>query len=124
MLRRSLLDAIFEIINNEIIRTATAADREGIWSIFERVIQSGDTYVIPPSTSQLDMDKYWLSPAIDTFVLNSNSQVLGTYTIKPNQIGAGSHIANGSYMVHPDHRGMGIGKRLCEHSISYARAKG
>lgn len=35
----------------------------------------------------------------------------------------GSHIANGSYMVHPNHHGKGIGKILCEHSIQFSKDK-
>jgi len=56
-----------------------------------------------------------------TFVAEKNGLARGTYIIKPNQVGLGSHIANCSYMVHPDHQAMGIGKLLCEHSLKYAK---
>ena len=51
-------------------------------------------------------------------------KIFGTYIIKPNQIDLGSHIANCSYMVHPNAQGKGIGKLLCEHSITNAKQLG
>lgn len=51
-------------------------------------------------------------------------KIVGTYIIKPNHPGLGSHIANCGYMVHPDARGKGIGKKICEHSIAFARENG
>ncbi len=47
-----------------------------------------------------------------------------TYIIKPNQTGLGSHIANCSYMVCPDARGKGVGRLICEHSITEAQQLG
>ena len=50
--------------------------------------------------------------------------IVGTYIIKENQIGLGSHVANGFYVIHPDHHGRGIGKMLGLHSLEYARSSG
>jgi GNAT superfamily N-acetyltransferase len=62
---------------------------------------------------------------MDTFVaVGDNDEILGTYIIKPNQIGLGDHIANCSYMVNPKYHGKGTGKFLCEHSIQFAKDKG
>ena len=59
-----------------------------------------------------------------TFVADDNGEILGTYIIKPNQIDLGDHIANCSYMVNPGKQGKGIGKKLCEHSIQFAKESG
>ena len=61
---------------------------------------------------------------MDTFVAVEKNEIVGTYFIKPNQPGLGDHIANCGYMVAPDHRGQGIGKLLCEHSIRFAKEQG
>jgi L-amino acid N-acyltransferase YncA len=103
------------------IRKATEKDLDEIWEIFYMVIQTGDTYVIPPDTSRSALKKHWFADSMQTFIVENEQKIVGTYIIKPNQIGAGSHIANASYMVHPDHRGQGIGQQLCEHSITYAK---
>lgn len=106
------------------IRKAIDQDRHEVWEIFTAVIQTGDTYVFAPDTAKEDLDKHWFSPYMDTYVLEENGEILGTYIIKPNQIDLGSHIANASYMVHPKAQGKGIGKLLCEHSLMEARKFG
>ena len=107
-----------------IIRKATQADYDQIWDIFSSVTQRGDTYVFPPDTPKADLGKHWLAEYMTTFVAEEEGGISGTYVIKPNQPGLGSHIANCSYMVSPDAQGKGIGKMMCEHSIAWAKESG
>lgn len=95
-----------------------------IWKIFSRVIKTGDTYVFDLDTPKSELKKLWFADSMETFVIEENDIVLGTYVIKPNQIDLGNHIANCGYMVHPDAQGKGIGKKLCEHSIQFAKEQG
>lgn len=104
-----------------IIRKASEADRSQIWEIFQAVIQTGDSFVFDPATPESCLDKYWLAPEMTTFVADEGGHITGTYIIKPNQVGLGSHIANCSYMVHPQARGRGIGRMMAEHSLEFAR---
>jgi GNAT superfamily N-acetyltransferase len=100
-------------------------DYDKVWDIFSSVIQTGDTYVFDPNTPKESLRKYWFADNLDTFVaVDENGELLGTYFIKPNQIGLGDHIANCGYMVNPKSQGRGIGKLLCEHSILFAKEKG
>lgn len=106
------------------LRKATKKDYEGIWNIFSAVISTGDTYVFDPKTDKETLQQHWFAPYMDTFVLEDNGEILGTYIIKPNQIDLGNHIANCSYMVHPKAHRKGIGKQLCEHSLAFAKETG
>jgi len=100
-------------------------DYDGIWEIFSKVIQTGDTYVFDPNTPKEALDKYWFADGMDTFVaVDDEGLILGSYFIKPNQVDLGSHIANCGYMVSPGSQGKGIGRILCEHSLAYAKQKG
>ena len=107
-----------------IIRKATIQDYDAVWEIFHAVVKTGTTYVFRPETPKEDLEKYWFGSSIQSYVLESDGRILGTYVVKPNQIDLGSHIANGSYMVHPDSRGKGIGGLLCEHSLLEAKKLG
>lgn len=107
-------------MDNIKIREAAPEDYDAIWEIFECVIKTGDTYVFSPDTSKNELSRHWLAPYMKTYVAEENNRILGTYIIKPNQIGLGSHVANCSYMVHPAVQGKGIGKLLCEHSLKKA----
>jgi ribosomal protein S18 acetylase RimI-like enzyme len=109
----------------EIKRADPVKDYDGIWDIFSRVIESGDTYVFDPNTPKEALRKHWFADYIDTFVaIDEADTIAGTYIIKPNQIDLGNHIANCGYMVNPSYQGRGIGKLLCAHSIEFARQKG
>jgi L-amino acid N-acyltransferase YncA len=107
-----------------IIRKATEKDFESIWEIFQLVIQTGDTYVFNPDTPKTDLTKHWFATYMHTYVVEDHDRVCGTYILKPNQIDLGSHVANASYMVHPDFRRKGFGEAMCKNSIEEARRLG
>ncbi|MER3328571.1 MAG: GNAT family N-acetyltransferase [Candidatus Kapaibacterium sp.] len=105
-------------------RDATAIDNASLWEIFKKVIERGDSFVWEPSTRREEFTKYWFAPEMKTIVFESENEIIGSYWIKSNQLGLGSHIANGAYMVHPDYQGQGIGKILCDHSIKTEKQMG
>lgn len=107
------------------IRKATYEDYNAIWEIFSEVIKSGATYVFPADTPKSDLKTLWLAPTMETYVAETeDGEIVGTYMLRPNQIGRGSHVANAGYMVKPNLHGQGIGHLLCEHSIERAMKAG
>ena len=107
-----------------IIRKAIKRDIDAVWEIFHEVIKTGDTYVFDPKMLKCDLNKHWFASYMHTYVLESNKKISGTYILKPNQIDLGSHIANGSYMVHPNAQRKGFGEAMCVHSIEEAKKLG
>jgi L-amino acid N-acyltransferase YncA len=106
------------------IRKARNSDRPAVWNIFKQIIQNGDTYAFSPDTSFPEFRKFWFATKQLCYVLTEGKELLGSYTLRKNQPGLGSHIANASYIVHPAHQGKGLGKVLCEHSITEAKKSG
>ena len=51
-------------------------------------------------------------------------QILGTYILRSNQSGGGSHVANAGFMVSASARGRGLGRAMAEHCLSEARRFG
>ena len=107
-----------------IIRKAVTKDLNAIWEIFHQVVKEGYSYVFHPDTPRTDLDKYWTGPEFHVWVAEINNKVVGSYYLKPNYTGLGSHIANAGYCVHNQHIGSGIGKQMCEHSINSAKELG
>ncbi len=107
-----------------IIRKATIEDYDAIWNIFQAVIKTGDTYPFSPTTSKESLHQHWFADSMSSYVADQDGKIIATYIIKPNQTGLGSHIANCSYMVCPDARGKGVGRLICEHSITEAQQLG
>ena len=106
------------------IRKAVAADFDAIWPIFHQVVQQGDSYTFDPETTREQAYLIWMVGDLTTFVASINDEIVGTYIIKANQPGLGSHVANAGYMVSTGARGKGVGRAMCEHSLDEARKMG
>jgi L-amino acid N-acyltransferase YncA len=106
------------------IRHAETRDANGIWAIFHEVVQRGDTLTFDPDISREEALAFWLAASNDTYVACMGDEIVGTYFIKANQPGLGSHVANAGYMVRGDMQGKGIGRAMCEHSLESARQAG
>jgi len=107
------------------IRPATDADRDVIWNIFHEVVAAGDAYALDPNISREDALAYWFAPGTHTYVAEQPAiGVAGTYILRPNQSGSGSHVANAGFMVSANARGQGLGRAMAEHCLTEARRLG
>ena len=106
------------------IRAATEADRDAIWNIFHEIIAAGDTYAFDPKMSREEALAYWFRADTHPYVAEKGDRIAGTYIVRPNQLGPGSHVANAAFMVASDAQGVGVGRRMAEHCLSEARRMG
>ena len=106
------------------IREATDNDFDGIWPIFNEIVSAGETYAYPPETTKEEAFQLWMRLPRKTYVVEDNNQILGTYYIKTNQGGPGSHVCNCGYMVSLKARGKGLATAMCEHSKKVAKELG
>ncbi|MBI1211992.1 MAG: GNAT family N-acetyltransferase [Alphaproteobacteria bacterium] len=106
------------------IRPAQPRDWPQIWTVLEPVIRAGETYTLPQTMSEDEARTYWFQPANEVFVAESEGKALGTYILRANQQGGGSHVANCGYMTAPAARGQGIARAMCLHSLTQAKARG
>ena len=106
------------------IREATQTDFDAIWPIFHEIVSAGETYAYPRDTSKEEGRSVWIKAPRQTFVLEENGVILGTYYIKTNQLGPGDHVCNCGYMVSSAARGRGLATFMCEHSQQIARVLG
>ncbi len=74
--------------------------------------------------SREDALAYWFARGTHTYVAEADGRINGTYILRPNQSGGGSHVANAAFMVPASARGEGIGRAMAEHSLSEARRLG
>jgi GNAT superfamily N-acetyltransferase len=106
------------------IRPATGSDWPVIWKIFRSVIKGGDTYAFSPHLDEESAHKIWFVTGAQVFVAEREGLVAGTFFVKPNQPGLGSHVANAGFMVDPELQGYGIGRAMGEFALSWAREQG
>lgn len=130
------------------IRAATEADRDAIWNIFHEIVAAGDTYAFDPKMSREQAMAYWFRSDTHAYVAEVDREsvgeadsfpgtatpsptaemkkraIVGTYILRPNQLGPGSHVANAAFMVTSDAQGSGVGRKMAEHCMSEARRMG
>jgi len=102
------------------IREVAAGDWHCIWPIFQEIVQLGDTYGFDPDLTKDEAETIWLTTPRQTFVFEEDGKILGSYYIKTNMSGPGSHVSNCGYMVTEAARGKGLATKMCEHSQQIA----
>ncbi len=102
------------------IRKAEKKDFKLIWPIFYEIVSAGKTYAYPVDTDIKEAERLWIQIPEKTFVLEDNGRISGTYYIKTNHPGQGSHVCNCGYMVSSECRGKGFATLMCEHSQKIA----
>ncbi len=96
-----------------------------LWPILQFTFATGDTYPFAPDSSESDIYKAWIETPTATYVAcTDDGALLGTFYIKPNQTGLGSHVCNCGYVVAPSASGRGVATRMCEHSQTEAMRLG
>ena len=104
-----------------IIRKYQESDWKQVWSMLEKVFRAGETYAYSPDISEEEAHKVWIEIPHETYVAFDNSNaILGTYYIKSNLPGLGSHVCNCGYIVSESARGRGVATEMCRHSQQVA----
>lgn len=129
------------------VRPISDTDRDAVLDIARELVRSADTYAFDPDISDNDLWQYWSPPSPSSmargFVAElprsttgettgeesdssegDHNEVVAVFVIKPNHPGPASHVANASYAVRADMRGLGVGRRIGEESIQLAKDLG
>ena len=113
-------DNLMEIV----IRPATAHDEGLIWEILEPIIREGECFAFPRDLSPFELFGLWDGPGREVFVAEVEDQVVGTFYIRANQAGGGSHVSNGGYATSVASRGNGVAREMCLYSLELAKDRG
>src|SRR6202023_3854168 len=107
------------------IRAASPdVDGDPIWAVLEPTVRAGETYTLPRDMPYKEALDYWFAPQHEVFVAEHDDPILGTYFLRPNQQGGGSHVANCGYITAPWASGRGVARAMCAHSLDHARDRG
>ena len=100
-----------------LIRPYLETDWPALWPILRATFEAGDTYAYAPDSTEADIHRVWIeAPSAIYVAVDASGMLLGTYFIKPNQPGLGSHVCNCGYVVAAAAQGQGVATALCEHS--------
>jgi GNAT superfamily N-acetyltransferase len=107
-----------------VLRALEPADHGALFAEFSRIVAAGEGWPESGSYTREEFRRTWLEIPTEVTVAIVDGRLAGAYLVKPNFVGRGSHIANCGYFVAREWRGIGLGRRLVEHSIERARALG
>jgi len=101
------------------------ADWPEVWAAIEPVFRAGETYPYPRDIDEALAREIWTQSPRFTYVARlEDGTVAGTFTIRPNQMSLGDHVANCSYIVAEGARGRGAATRMCLASQKIAKEAG
>jgi GNAT superfamily N-acetyltransferase len=107
------------------IRPARPADWPLIWPFFATIVAAGESYSYPLDLTEETARPWWMEePPGRTVVAVKGDTVLGSAKMGPNRPGRGAHIGTASFMVDPQHAGLGVGRALGRHIVEQCRADG
>lgn len=106
------------------ILPAADADFPALWSIFDEVVRSGETYAYGDEADEAWARDYWMGAGAKAYVAKRGGQVLGACAIRPAWTGRAAHIANASFIVGAQARGQGVGRALGEFALAEAKRQG
>lgn len=108
-----------------VFRPCTDSDQSAVLAIARPLVRAADTYAFDPDIDDDRLFAYW-NPAApgQGFVAEQAGEVVGVFVIRPNQPGSGSHVANASFAVAPHAQGQGLGRKMGEVALSFAKEAG
>src|SRR5271165_2254202 len=106
------------------IREAKAEDWDAIWPMLEPVIRAGEVFALPVDMTREQAREYWFAAGNWVFVAEDAGRIVGSYYLRANQKGGGSHVANCGYLTAGLALGRGVAGAMCAHSLEFARGAG
>lgn len=106
------------------IRQATEADWAAIWPFWQEIVEAGETYAYPLGATADQARGWWFDGSHVVVLTDEHDAVLGTAKMGANRPGRGAHVGTASFMVRPEARGRGVGRRLGEYAVRWHRDEG
>ncbi len=106
------------------MRAVKPREAEVVIDIVAPVVRIGESYAIEPDLSRKQIQDWWFSAEHEVRVAVHRDRVVGSYYLKANQRGPGSHIANCGYVTVADFTRRGVGRAMCLDSMAVARSRG
>lgn len=105
------------------IRQYTEADVPGMIKVWNEIVEEGTAFPQKETLTAEEAHSFFAEQSY-TGVAEENGEIIGLYTMHPNNVGRCGHIANASYGVTGSQRGRGIGEELVTDSLEQARLQG
>ena len=110
-------------MNSVIIRAYKKEDLPAMAEIWNEVVKDGVAFPQTEPLNETTAAEFFESQVF-CGVAELDGKILGLYILHPNNVGRCGHIANASYAVSGNSRGLHIGEALVKHSLEKAKENG
>ena len=106
------------------VRLYTPQDVPQMIAIWNEVVEEGVAFPQEEALEQQTGAAFFAAQTACAVAEDENGVVHGLYILHPNNIGRCGHIANASFAVRRESRGLHIGEQLVKHCLKIAREAG
>lgn len=108
-----------------VIREWARQDLPAMVRIWNEVVEDGAAFPQEEGLTEADAETFFAAQTRTAVAADAETgEVCGLYILHPNNVGRCGHLANASYAVRQDLRGMHIGEALVKDCLAQAKAHG
>lgn len=111
-------------MKNIVVRKYSADDIPAMKDIWNEVVDEGVAFPQEDELTDVSAREFFAQQTYCGVAADEDGKVYGMYILHPNNVGRCGHIANASYAVSSENRGLHIGEKLVRDCIAQAKAHG
>ncbi len=111
-------------MKNIAIRKYGADDISAMKDIWNEVVDEGIAFPQEEDLTDESAKEFFNQQTYCGVAVDEDGKVYGMYILHPNNVGRCGHIANASYAVSSESRGLHIGEKLVRDCVAQAKAHG
>lgn len=111
-------------MKNIVVRKYSADDIPAMKDIWNEVVDEGVAFPQEDELTDRSAREFFAQQTYCGVAADEDGKVYGMYILHPNNVGRCGHIANASYAVSSESRGLHIGEKLVRDCIAQAKAHG
>lgn len=111
-------------MKNIVVRKYSADDIPAMKDIWNEVVDEGVAFPQEDELTDVSAREFFAQQTYCGVAADESGKVYGMYILHPNNVGRCGHIANASYAVSSENRGLHIGEKLVRDCIAQAKAHG
>lgn len=111
-------------MKNIVVREYSADDIPAMKDIWNEVVDEGVAFPQEDELTDVSAREFFAQQTYCGVAADEDGKVYGMYILHPNNVGRCGHIANASYAVSSESRGLHIGEKLVRDCIAQAKAHG
>ena len=111
-------------MKNIVVRKYGADDIPAMKDIWNEVVDEGVAFPQEDELTDVSAREFFAQQTYCGVAVGEDGKIYGMYILHPNNVGRCGHIANASYAVSLESRGLHIGEKLVRDCVVQAKAHG